>query len=483
MNIPKTIKEITEKFKSNGYQSYIVGGCVRDILKGEKPKDWDITTNANPEEIQRIFTKSFINNKFGTVTLLFDAEEESLKEIEVTPYRTEGEYTDKRRPDSVKWTSNIEEDLERRDFTINAIAINPEDNKAVDPYKGKEDLEKGIIRAVGDPEKRFNEDALRMLRAVRFFSSFNFSIEKKTEEAIKKNVNLISKISKERIRDEFSKIIMTKRAHEGIEKLRELGLLQLFIPELIEGYNVKQNKHHIYDCYNHAVLSLKYAVEQNFNFYIRMAALFHDIGKPKTKRGEGENATFYNHEIVGANMTERILKRLKFKNKEIEKITKLVRYHLFYYNVGEVGESSVRRLVKNVGEENVEDLIKLRMSDRIGSGVPKAEPYKLRHLKYLIEKASSSPISVSTLEIGGKEIIEELGINPGPKIGMFLEILLWKVFEDPEKNKRDILLKELKKLNEKKDEEIKDLFHEAKKAIREVEKKKDEMTKKKYWVI
>ncbi len=491
MEIPKEIKEILSNIEKNGFSAHLVGGCVRDFLMQKEPKDWDIATNALPEDVLKIFKNSFSNNKFGTVAVLTSSKKENLKEVEITPYRIDEKYSDKRHPDSVKWVKNIEEDLKRRDFTINAMALKVESEKEkdkelnfkiIDLFNGKEDIKNKTIRTAGDPNERFNEDALRMARAVRFFSTLGFKIEENTRQAIIKNAKLLERISKERIRDEFIKIIMSDRAKEGIEELKNLGILYIFIPELEEALGVGQNKHHIYDCYKHAVLSLDYAVKKNFNMHVRIAALLHDIGKPKTKRGEGENSTFYNHEIVGAKMTRNILFRLKFPKKDIEKITKLVRYHLFYYNVGEVGEASVRRLVRNVGIENMEDLLSLRMADRIGSGVPKAEPYKLRHLKYLIDKVSEDPISVSMLKIGGKEVMEVFNISPGPKIGMALDILLSFVLNNPEENKRETLLKELEKIKELSEEELRKKAREAKKEREKVEIKKDEMVKEKYWV-
>lgn len=485
MKIPEEIKKVINDLERNGFKAHLVGGCVRDFLRGVKPEDWDIATSARPEEIVNIFPKTFLNNKFGTVAVLTDSKEKNLKEVEITPYRKEGEYKDKRHPDNVEWVKSIEEDLKRRDFTINAMAIklSNSDFEIIDPFNGAEDLKNKIIRAAGKPEERINEDALRMMRAVRFSITLGFEIEEETAEAIKKNANLLKDISGERIRDEFVKIIMSGNASKGIEDMRKLGLLKVFMPELENNYNISQNKHHIYDCYNHALLSLDYAAKKGFNKHVRLAALLHDIGKPLTKRGEGENATFYNHEVVGARIAKKVLVRLKFPKKEIERIIKLVRYHLFYYNVGEVGESSVRRLVRNVGTENMEDLLKVRMADRIGSGVPKAEPYKLRHLKYLIEKASSAPVSVSMLEIGGKEVMERLNISSGPKIGMVLDVLLGFVLNNPEKNKKEILLKELDKIGKLSEEELKKASMKAKKERKEVEVKKDEMTKKKYWVV
>ncbi len=480
--IPKEIKSVLKKLETAGFEAYLVGGCVRDLLLKIEPKDWDITTNAKPQEIRSVFPNSFYENKFLTVTVKTNSEDPRLKEVEVTTYRSEAKYTDRRHPDKIKFAKTLEEDLQRRDFTINAMALTIKKEKLVDLFEGKKDLENKIIRAVGDPKKRFNEDSLRMMRAVRLATTLDFTIEEKTAQEIKKNSSWLSFISKERVRDEFLKIIISERAAKGIELLRNLNLLKHIIPELEESYGVTQNKHHIYDVYTHSLRALDYAAKKNFNKYIRIAALLHDIAKPRVKKGEGPDATFYNHEIVGAEMTKKILNRLKFPKKDIEKITKLVRYHLFYYNVGEVGESSVRRLVRRVGIENMDDLLKLRMADRIGSGVPKAEPYKLRHLKYLIEKVSRDPLSVKMLKVSGNDVMRILKITPGPKIGLILDILLGLVLSDPNKNKKTLLEKEIKKLGSLPDDKIKRIAEEAKRKRNEIETKKDQMTKKKYWV-
>lgn len=496
MEIPKEVKFVVEKLKDKGFEAFIVGGCVRDFLIDVEPDDWDITTNAKPEEIQRIFQKSFYKNKFFTVTVQTESENQKLKEIEITTYRLETKYTDKRHPSEIKFAKTLKEDLDRRDFTVNAMAMeikseigNPKSEinskfNLIDPFNGQKDLEKKIIRAVGNPKERFSEDALRMMRAVRFSVKLDegWKIEEKTAKAIEENSVWLQAISKERIRDEFMKIIMTERAREGIKTLRKLGLLKYIIPELEENYGVSQNKHHIYDCYEHALRSLGYAAKKNFNKYVRLSALLHDIGKPRTKRGKGRDATFYNHEVVSARITIQILNRLKFPKKEIEKIAKLVRYHLFYYNPGEVGESSVRRLVRQTGPENMEELLQVRMSDRIGSGVPKAEPYKLRHLKYLVEKVSQDPISNKMLKINGRDIMRILKIKEGPKIGQVLDILLGSVLDNPKKNKRELLEKEIRKLEKVSDKKLTTLAGKSRKGIKEIETKRDKMTKKKYWV-
>jgi len=496
MKIPKEIKSVIEKMEKKKFQAYLVGGCVRDLLmkssiRGgvlggprfvkKEPEDWDIATNAKPDEVQGIFKKSFANNDFGTVTVLTDSKDKRLKEVEITPFRTEEKYTDKRHPDKVEWAKTIEEDLARRDFTINAMALDSS-LKVVDPFNGQKDLENRLIRAVGNPEDRFSEDALRMMRAVRLAAVLDFEIEKETSQAIKKNVGWLQAISRERIRDEFLKIIMADKALDGIELLRKLGLLKYIIPELEEGCEVDQNKHHIYGCYEHYILSLKYAVEKGFNKHVRLASLFHDIGKPRAKRGEGAEATFYNHEIIGAKMTAQILQRLKFSKKDIEKVVKLVRYHLFYYNVDEVGDASVRKLVRRMGLENMDELLEVRMADRIGSGVPKAEPYKLRHLRYLIEKVSKDPISVKKLKVNGEDIMKFLKIKPGPKIGWVLDILLSYVLDDPEKNKKDFLKKEVVKLGKLSANKLEEKAVKSRKERENIEMKEDKMTKKKYWV-
>jgi len=481
MKIPKEVKNILKKLSKEKFEAYIVGGCVRDLLIGRAPKDWDVATDATPEEIQEIFPESFYKNKFFTVTVKTVSKKESLKEVEITTFRAESKYSDKRHPDQVKFAKTIKEDLSRRDFTINAMAMFFSE-QIIDPFSGQKELERKIIKTVRSPKERFSEDALRMMRAVRFATELNFKIEKKTLKAIKENCKWLEKISNERIRDEFLKIIMADKAAEGIELLRKSGLLHYVLPELEESYGVAQNKHHIYDCYEHAVRSLKYAAEQNYNQDVRLASLLHDIGKPRSKEGKGEEATFYNHEIIGAKMTRKILKRLKFPKKQIKKIVTLVQYHLFYYNVDEVGESSVRRLVRNVGRENMDELIQVRKADRIGSGVPKAEPYKLRHLRYMIEKVSRDPISVEMLEISGDEIMKILNISPGPKIGQILDILLGYVLDDPTKNNQKFLKEEVKELGKKKDNELSSLAKKARKERKKIQQKRDKMTKKKYWV-
>lgn len=477
MTLPTEIKNIIESLEKSGFEGYAVGGCVRDLLMDKTPNDWDIATNAKPEEIQRIFPESFYANKFGTVTVKTESADESLKEVQITPYRIESKYSDKRHPEEVEFVSNLKDDLSRRDFTINALAT-ADGKLIVDLFNGQNDIEKKIIQTVGKPEDRFNEDALRLLRAIRFATVLNFKIEKETLRALKENAQWLKAISQERIRDEFIKIINSDRAYDGVLALHDSGLLKYTVPELEDGIDIGQNLHHIYTVWEHNLLALKYSAEKNYSFDVRLASLFHDIGKPQTKRGDGKYSTFYGHDVVGAQITARILERLKFPKDQAEKITKFVRYHLFYYNVGEVTESSVRRLLANVGPEDIDDLIKVREADRIGSGRPKAVPYKLRHLKYIIDKVSHDPISAKMLKINGNDVMNELGVAPGPKVGLILSSLLAEVLDNPEKNESEYLRQRVKELNEKSPEELKQSLEKIEKAMTEEEKKRME----KYYV-
>lgn len=485
IKIPPEISSVIQILKSEGYSAYAVGGCIRDAFLGRKVKDWDVASSAHPEEVMKIFPESFSENKFGTVTLKPDEikklnPKSELGKIEITTFRSENGYADRRRPSEVKFGVTLEEDLARRDFTINAVAFDGEN--VVDPYDGRGDLKKKIIRAVGEPDERFNEDALRMMRAVRIASEIGFEIEEKTFEAIKKHSGWLKVISAERVRDELARIIKSERAEWGIRTLTATGLMNFIIPELNAGVGVEQNKHHIYTIYEHNVRSLGFAAGEGFNFDVRLAALLHDIAKPKTKRGQGPNSTFYGHEVVGARMAEKILERLKFPRETIEKITLLVRYHLFYYNVDEVTESSVRRIVKQVGLENVKDLVAVRMAERLGSGVPKAKPYKLRHFEYMVEKVSKDPLSPKMLKIKGDEVMKILQIEPGPKVGMTINALMNEVLDDPGKNEHNYLARRVEELGKLDEKKMAALGKEGKNSLEATREKIDAAIKEKHFV-
>lgn len=505
--IPKPVVETAQRLEEAGFEAYIVGGCVRDILLGREPKDWDITTDALPERIQELFPDHVYENAFGTVGVKVARFHPATPEthehdiIEVTTYRTETGYSDHRRPDRVAFVSSLTEDLARRDFTINALAakISPKKDATPlsstvdctltisDPFDGQQDLKDRVIRAVGDPGQRFDEDALRMLRAIRFMAELrlpdtnpetpNWSIDSATSAAITMRASHLNHISLERIRDEFSRIILSKNPSFGISLLEDSGLLKYIIPELREGINIGQNLHHIYTVWEHNLRALETCPSPKL--HVRLAALLHDIGKPRTKHGDGYRSTFYNHDHVGARMTKAILARLRYPKNIIDTATLLVDNHLFYYNVGEVTEASVRRLIKKVGLENMHDLMDVRIGDRLGSGVPKAKPYKLRHLEYMIDKVSHDAISVKMLKIGGQDLIGELSIAPGPKIGALLDVLLAEAIEDPTTNTREKLLKRSLELREHDLEQLREL---AKKKIEEQRAEDDRMIKHRHHV-
>lgn len=477
MQLPREIQAILSTLTNVGYEAYTVGGCVRDVMLGKTPNDWDITTNATPEELQRLFPEHFYENAFGTVTVKTGSEDTSLAEVQITPYRIEGKYTDKRHPGEIKFAKTLQDDLSRRDFTINAMAMDAS-MIAVDPFDGQKDLKKKIIRTVGAPEERFDEDALRLMRAVRLATELGFTIEPQTLDAIRENAAWLRAISAERIRDEFVKIIMSDDAYDGILLMHDAGLLKYVVPELQEGIGVTQNLHHIYTVWEHNLLALKYAAQKKYCLEVRLASLFHDIGKPQTKRGKDQQSTFYGHDAVGARITAKMMDRMKFPKHITEKVVKFVRYHLFYYNVGEVTESSVRRLIANVGPENMDDLLRVREADRIGSGTPKAIPYKLRHLKYIIDKVSHDPISVKMLKVNGEDIMRLTGIAPSPKVGLLLNSLLAEVLEDPSRNMREYLERRIHELDAKSPDELRTALEKIEKAV----KKEEEERMKKYYV-
>ena len=489
-SIPDEVQAVGAALGAAGFEAYFVGGCVRDLILGRAPKDWDVATNANPHEVVKLFPDSVYENDFGTVIVKTDESlgEERVRAVEVTTYRIEGRYLDKRHPDEVRFAKTITEDLSRRDFTVNAMALpigaDPGDPESslIDPFGGRDDLGRRMISAVGDPEKRFSEDALRVMRAVRFATELGFEIDPGTRHAIRKFGGGLEEIAKERIRDEFEKMIMAPDAARGILLLEELGLLGYVVPELGEGIGVGQNKHHIYTVFEHNVKALDYTARQGYSLAVRLAALLHDVGKPRSKAGDGPDSTFYQHEYIGAKMAIRILDRLRFPKDLVDQVAHLVRRHMFHYNVGEISPAGVRRFIVRVGPENIDDLLKVREADRIGSGVPKAVPYKLRHLLFMIDKVKRDPLSPKMLTVSGDDVMRELGIGPGPRIGWILSSLLEEVLDDPAANDRDVLLDRMKKLNTLTDAQLKLLAENAKSRKDEREEEAEEEIKKKHRV-
>lgn len=482
--IPKEVLAITEKLETAGHEAWVVGGCVRDLILKRKPNDWDVTTNATPEQIQGLFEHTYYTNTFGTVGIVTESEDETLKVIEATPYRLEGKYSDARRPDDVTFSQNLEDDLKRRDFTINAMAFSPSHNKLADLYEGIKDIKDNLVRAVGEPSSRFSEDALRLVRAIRIAAELNFTIEPHTKEAMAKNASQLAKISKERIRDEFVRIINSSKPMKALVLAQSMGLLEFIAPEIEQGIGVEQNQAHSFDVFEHNLRSLQHAADKGWTFEVRLAALYHDIGKPRARRWSEDKHdwTFYGHDVVGAKITQKALENLRFSREIVEKTQNLVRWHMFFSDPDKVTLSAVRRIIKNVGRENIEDLVRLRICDRIGTGRPKEQPFRLRKYQSMIEQALRDPISVGMLRIDGKRVMEVTHENPGPRIGWMLHALLEEVLDDPTKNTSDHLEEEALKISSFSDEKLRALGVEAKEKKDEREEESIKDIRKKYFV-
>ena len=453
MNIPKSVSNLAKVFQQNGHSLFLVGGAVRDELLGVGSHDYDFATDATPNEVTAMFRNVIpVGIQHGTVVVLFEGEQ-----YEVTTFRTEGDYSDNRHPDEVHFVRNIDEDLSRRDFTINALAWDLQNKCLKDNFDGKGDLKRKVIRAIGNPDERFNEDALRMLRACRFAAKLEFTIDEETLASMTRLSHLIQNISEERIRDEFIKMMGSPRPSVGIEYMRVSGLLDFILPELMKGYGVVQNRFHKFDVYYHNVYSCDAAPADNY--IVRIAALFHDIAKPQAKRAkadelENENEnSFYNHDIVGERVAKHILRRLKFTNEDTKKIRHLIKNHMFYYT-DDWTDGAVRRFLRKVGVENLPDLFALREADRLGNGtkagIPKAFIDFQDRIKHILEVDAA--LKVSDLDINGNDIMTELQLAPGPIIGEILNFLLELVLDNPEINTHETLMERAKEYyNKKKD--------------------------------
>ncbi len=463
LSVPSEVRELCEVLRSSGYETYLVGGCVRDLLLGRDPKDWDITTNAKPEEIQASFPEPFYENDFGTVGVVTQSENPRLKVIEITPYRIEGKYSNARHPDEVRFSDNLADDLERRDFTINAIAYDPATGGLVDNHSGIQDLERKVIVTVGDPNERFAEDALRMLRAIRIAAELDFTIDSKTAVGIANNAALLEKISRERVRDELTRIVMSKQPLQALYVAQKLGVLKYVIPELEEGIGCAQNQAHSFDVFEHLMRALQHAADKDWSLEVRLAALLHDVGKPATRQWSDEKGdwTFYGHDVVSAKMAKKILTELKFPKDTIEKVTMFVRSHMFFSDPDVVTLSAVRRLIARVGKENIDDLVNLRVCDRIGTGRPKEHPFRLRKYLSMIDEALRDPVSFGMLKINGSRLME-LGEKPSPRIGWVLHALLEEVLDDPTKNSEEYLEKRATELGKLPEAELKELGEKGK---------------------
>lgn len=472
--LPNYVQRVARILIKEGFECYLVGGAVRDIVLGKKPHDYDLATNALPDEMLNMFPRSVSTGaKFGTVIALSQDEHGETYEVEVTTFRSEAGYVDGRWPSSVKFVDEIDKDLGRRDFTFNAMAIdlsgiNLSDGKEIkkvkiyDPFDGIGDIKKKLVRAVGTPIERFKEDGLRSFKACRMASQLGFEIEEETFHAIKEANAVAHSISMERIRDEFMKMLLNSpKPSVGIELMRETGLLSIFMPELLEGVGIEQKLFHAHDVYTHALRTCDVAHDS-----VKLAALFHDIAKPKADMGNGH---FYGHDSIGADMAEEIMKRMKFPKSEITRVKKLIQNHMFYYphkkdemtdeeienvKIHQWSDSAVRRFIQRVGEENIEDLFKLRMADAQSNPYTSFKPDEITLLQQRISdvRKEDMALKVTDLRIKGNDL-EKLGVLKGPKMGMILKELLDLVIEDPLMNTKEKLEEIAVKLNKEQNED------------------------------
>ncbi|MGP1586860.1 MAG: CCA tRNA nucleotidyltransferase [Treponemataceae bacterium] len=454
IEIPQILKKMNKIFEKNGYQAYLVGGAVRDMLMNEKCEDWDIATDASPEQVKNIFHKVIPTGiEHGTVTVIFMG-----AKIEVTTFRTEDDYSDARHPDKVEYCRTIEQDLSRRDFTINAIAANLKDGSIIDIFNGIEDLKNGIIRTVGNPHERFIEDGLRPVRALRFAAKLSFCIQKDTYSEIFKQeiLDKVSSISLERFRDELMKIMASKKPSIALKLMEETGIMKIFMSEMCVCRNCTQaddRGYHIFDVMDHSFFACDGAPQSKP--LIRLAAFLHDSGKPESKKDKIENnlfiSTFYNHERYSEKKARTIMNRLKFSNAEIEKVCHLIANHMFHYESSWT-DSAVRRFMVRVGVENIKDLIDLRIADMYGKYNKPAYQYNQEGINLLDEliertekcKKENNALSLKDLKINGNDLIS-MGLKPGKQIGEILDKLFQSVLDNPEENTKEKLLKSAKK--------------------------------------
>lgn len=430
---------ILERLRAAGYEAWLVGGVVRDLLIGRAPGDVDLATDARPDAMIALFPDAIPTGlRHGTITVMAAGQP-----VEVTTFRADRDYTDARHPDDVRFLQTIEEDLARRDFTVNAMAYDSLSGRFVDPFGGRADLARRRIRTVGDPVARFHEDGLRPYRAVRFAATLEFEPEPELLAAIPRVLDRAARVAPERIREELNRVLAAPQPSDAFEWFRETGLLALFLPELLEGYGMPQNRWHAYDVYTHILFVTDSAPRQNR--IVRLAALFHDIGKPRTRVEVDGEGTFYNHEIVGAEMTQSIMERLRYSGDTTAAVVNLVRNHMFDYRPV-WSDAAVRRLIRRVGVDALADLFDLRLADMLGHGPTHTFPVYLDELRGRIAGvlAREEALQVSDLKVNGRDVMETLGLAPGRAVGEILNRLLGRVLETPALNERTALLQAIR---------------------------------------
>jgi tRNA nucleotidyltransferase (CCA-adding enzyme) len=435
--VPQDVFDIAARLEKEKKRAWIVGGCVRDSLLGKPVADWDVATDALPQDLMKIFPRAIPTGlQHGTITLVVKG-----KHYEITTLRGESTYSDGRRPDAVHFVDDITADLARRDFTMNAIAVEPHSGQLVDPFEGQKDIAAQIVRAVGEAKERFSEDGLRVLRAARFAATLGFELDPATYAAIEPTLDTYKKVSAERVRDEWVKTMKAKKPSRAFDIMRTTGILGVSCPEMLEGVGMEQNKWHAFDVWRHSMECLDACTGDPI---LRIAALLHDVGKPRSRAfsDKTQDWTFYDHDRIGAEIAFPILTRLRFSNEERERITALVRHHLFHYDGWT--DATVRRWIKRVSPERVEDLYVLNEADLRGKGdkfkASDLEALELlrAHVKKVLEEGAA--LTTRDLAINGNDLKTELGLPPGRIYGEILETLLEEVIADPKTNTRETLL-------------------------------------------
>ena len=451
ISIDPILKEIASIFNANKKEIYLVGGAVRDMLRGEKIHDWDLATNAVPEEVTAIAKNAGgkvvpTGIKHGTVTVFY-----KKHSAEITTFRTESDYSDGRRPDQINYAATIEEDLSRRDFTINAIALRLPKGEIIDPFGGKADIKAGVIRCVGNAGERFNEDGLRPMRAVRFAAQLGFEIEQRTLDAIPDALQTSAKVSWERVRDEIDKILDSSppfgKPSRAFLLMEKTGLLNLFLGELAVCRGIEQKGFHQFDVFDHLLLACDYAAANNYSHALRLASLFHDIGKPQVRDMDKNGVwTFYRHEEVSAGLCRKIMNRLRYSNTQISNVCHLVKEHMYHYT-DDWTDAAVRRFIARVGESNLESLYRLRRADAYAFSGKEPDPRSQMPLTKRVEKVieSGRAFTVKDLAVSGSDLAA-IGIKPGKIMGIILKALLETVLDDPQQNVREKLLEIAEKI-------------------------------------
>ncbi|HZU85478.1 MAG TPA: HD domain-containing protein [Polyangiaceae bacterium] len=435
--VPRDVLDLCERLRSTGKRAWIVGGCVRDLLLGRTANDWDVATDARPQELLRTFPRAVPTGiEHGTITIV-----KGGHHYEVTTLRGEGQYSDGRRPDWVEFVDEITADLARRDFTVNAIAVDPLDGKLIDPFDGRGDLARGVLRAVGDPRERFAEDGLRVLRAARFVATLELALDPETEAAIAPTLDTYRKVAHERVRDEWIKTMKARRPSRAFDVMQRTGILAVTCPELLEGVGMEQNRWHGYDVWRHGLECMDACAADPI---LRIAALLHDVGKPRTRAWSDKTSdyTFYDHDRVGAEIAEPIAARLRFSNDERARIVSLVRNHLIHYS-SEWTDAAVRRWIRRVSAERLEDLYVLNEADVRAKGRDfAADLAVLAQLKAHVARvlAEGAALSTRDLKIDGRDLMRGLGLTPGRIIGELLDALLEAVTADPSVNEPAALM-------------------------------------------